>query len=453
MGGTRGDSQGCYAGGIRRRALSVSRAVVFIVAGVVPVQLLAQQLANTAPPLVFDGVTIVDVANGKLLPAQRVVILGNRIQTIERSGANPVPKGARVVDARGQYLIPGLWDMHFHVQGYPEVMYPLAIANGVTGVRDMNHAHLDSLLRWRREIMVGARVGPRMVLTGGYLGDEGDFDAQIRVTTPKQARRVVDSLQAASVDFIKVRNGLSREVYFAAVAEARRIGIPLVGHLSTGVTVAEASDSGQRTIEHTTACRDADTDEQCAALAARLRRNGTWITPTLALGHYFAGGVAPERLRFWPDTVHGAFEGLQRGSRASDEASATQRLAKAIRAGIPLLAGTDAAPLFPENTAGYSLQEEVIWFVAGGLSPVAALRTATLNPALYLGATDSLGTVAVGKLADLVVLAADPLADIHNITTIAAVVANGRYFDRTHLDALLAEVEHRGRGRAVAPVP
>ena len=119
----------------------------------------------------------------------------------------------------------------------------------------------------------------------------------------------------------------------------------------------------------------------------------------------------------------------------------------------PVLAGTDAAPIFPENTAGFSLREEVIWFVASDMNPVAALQTATLNPAIYSRATDSLGTVAVGKVADLVVLEADPLVDIRNVTKIATAIANGRYFDRAQLDRVLADVEHRGQGRSAIPMP
>lgn len=405
-----------------------------------------------AVPLVFDSVTVVDVEHGKLLPVQRVVIVGNRIQRMGKVNTVARPKGALVVAAHGKYLIPGLWDMHEHVIGYPDVFFPLFIANGVTGVRDMNTAHLDSLFRWRREIVAGERVGPRIVLTGGYLGNSGDFDSQIKVTTPEQARRVVDSLKAVGVDFIKTRDGLIREVYFAALAEARRIGIPLVGHISTGVTAAEASDSGQRTLEHVGGCPDGP-PAQCAALAARFLRNDTWVTPTMALSRYFFGGVAPERLRFWPDTVRGAWAGMNYTSAEADRAAATQNLTAMIRAGFPLLAGTDAAPIFPENTPGFSLQEEVAWFVEGGLSPLDALRTATLNPAKYLHATDSLGTVATGKVADLVLLDADPLAEIHNIAKISAVVANGRYFNRAQLDSLITEVERRGRGRAVTPTP
>lgn len=267
----------------------------------------------------------------------------------------------------------------------------------------------------------------------------------IAVTSPAQARAVVDSLQAAGADVIKVRVGLSRAVYFAIAAEARRRGIPLVGHLSDSVSAAEASDSGQRSIEHgfPSDCSAPDREDECSALAARFVRNGTWVTPTIVFGRYLFGGVAPERLRYWPDTVGGqasilsAFEGDGLGHEWKP------LIARYKRAGIPLLAGTDASPTFRENTPGFSLHEELALLVEGGLTPLEALQTATLNPAKYLDGADSLGTVAAGKLADLVLLDRNPLEDIRNTTRIRAVVADGRYFDRAALDDLIAEVERR----------
>jgi hypothetical protein len=127
---------------------------------------------TTAAPLVFDRVTVVDVEAGKLVPDQRVIIVGTRIQTVGGASAVPLPPGAQVVDAQGKYLIPGLWDMHVHPHRAIDIFYPLFLANGVTGIRDAwSTEPLDSLVQWWREILAGTRVGPpRQLLAGRAFG-------------------------------------------------------------------------------------------------------------------------------------------------------------------------------------------------------------------------------------------------------------------------------------------
>jgi imidazolonepropionase-like amidohydrolase len=258
---------------------------------------LTAQDRPAASSLAFAHVTVIDVTDGRLLPEQTVVLAGQRIQVVGPAATTPIPQRAQVVDARGKYLLPGFWDMHVHVLEYPDIFYPFFIANGVTGVREMHQSAfpLDSLLQWRREITTGARVGPRIVGTGGFLESESTDLAPLAivVTTPDEARHAVDSLQAAGADFVKIRGGLPREIFFAIAAEARRIGLPLAGHLSDSVTVAEAADSGQRSIEHfnypdleQSCSSDVDTAERCAALVARMQRNDTWFVPTLSALYY-----------------------------------------------------------------------------------------------------------------------------------------------------------------------
>lgn len=393
-------------------------------------QVHAQQQATTPTALVFDGVTVVDVGEGKLVPDQRVVITGNRIAAVGGAGMVKVPKEARVIDAGGRYLMPGLWDMHTHVSATPEVFSSL-LANGVIGIQDMGVApgRFDSILRWRREVLAGTRLGPRILTAGPVLDVKlGDANLEVwTVATPEEGRRAVDSLKAAGADFIKIRSSsMSREIYFAIAAESRRVGIPFVGHLPVAVPVAEASDSGQRSIEHGNEIQSpcsgpvassqgwpyAKEDEVgCAAHAAQFIRNGTWFTPTIGILTGFLGQLE-----------------TQLGQSLTG--SAKDLLRESHRFGVPMLAGTDN---------WLPLSEELKLLVdVGKMTPLEALRTATLNPAKYFGATDSLGTVARGKLAELVILDADPLEDISNTTRISAVVANGRYFDRAALDDLLA---------------
>lgn len=263
----RGRSQECRARGGKWRSLGSSLvrsgAVALVLAGAIPARVRSQQQATSSSPLVFDGVTVIDVERGKLLPAQRVIIVGNRIQTVGGVGAVKVPPNAQVVDAHGKYMIPGMWDMHIHAFRIQQhdgkldiaaLMYPLLLANGVTGIRDAgSRIPLDSLILWRREILAGSRLGPpRQLLSGMYLNDEygnckGDPLA-LCVTDSARARYLVDSLKAAGADMIKLRD-LRREMYFAGAAEARRVGIPFGGH-RRDVTAIEASDSGALIIDH-----------------------------------------------------------------------------------------------------------------------------------------------------------------------------------------------------------
>jgi imidazolonepropionase-like amidohydrolase len=174
-----------------------------------------------------------------------------------------------VIDGRGKYLIPGLWDMHVHtvVPAGDEVL-TLYVANGVTGIRDMA-GELDQLVSWRQEISTGVRVGPRMVISGPYL-EGGDVPIpHLLVRTPADAQPAVDSLLRLGVDFIKVHSQLNRETYFAIARAARARSIPFVGHVPRSVGAAEASDSGQKSIEHLLTIPNACTQEEVATLAPR----------------------------------------------------------------------------------------------------------------------------------------------------------------------------------------
>ncbi len=402
-----------------------------------------------AAALVLDRVTVVDVEGGKLVPEQRVVIVGNRIQAVGAVGKVKSPKDAYVVDARGKYLIPGLWDMHTHSE-FTNAAYHVLIAYGITGIRDAHSGvPLDTQVQRWREILAGTRVGPpRQLLTGQSFGQHYNSSDSAVV------KHIVDSLKAHGANFLKVY-----PYSVTVAAAARRAGIPFGGHMiylsmfgdykSAPETAIEASDSGMRIFDHITPsklpkfCFGANASpEQCRPVAEHLRKNASWLVPTLSWEKFSRdksfGARADE---FWSG-------GLLQGSwlrdsvlfklrRLADSGDGLLRVAQ--RVGLPILAGTDApnggAPL------GFSLHMELAMYVLEGLTPLEALRTATLNPAKLLHGTDSLGTVAPGKLADLVLLDADPLTDITNTTTIRAVVANGRYFERAALDRLLTAIQ------------
>jgi hypothetical protein len=401
-------------------------------------------------PLVFDRVTVIDVEHGRRIGDQRVVIIGNRIRAVGSVRTVALPVHARVIEARGKYLIPGLWDMHTHAMRATDLFYPRFIAYGVTGIRDAwSPMPLDTLQMLRREILAGTRVGPpRQILSGPRLNEwsascpEEASAGMVCIPDSATARRVVDSLKAAGSDMIKTY-ALGQTMYFVIAAEARRVEIPFGGHIgpnyekdslslggawrsapgmffgSRGTPAAEAADSGARIIDHLnsnggldTLCfgRDASV-ARCAPMAARFRRRNTWWVPTV--------GVEGRNLYDYPEITDGF-------------------LHIAEQVGLPILAGTDVMyDGSPIIEAGTTLHAELFALVRSGFTPLDALQAATLNPAKCLHATDSLGTVTAGKLADLVLLDADPFVDITNTRKIRAVVANGRYFDRAALDAML----------------
>jgi hypothetical protein len=470
----------------------VSGVVALILAGAVPGTAAVQQSATAPTSLMFDGVTVVDVEHGTLIPKQRVVIAGNRIQAMGDIGAVKAPQGAQVVEAQGKYLIPGLWDLHTHLLGYAsDVFYPLFIANGVTGIRDAwSEVPLDTLRRWRQEILVGTRVGPpRQILSGVSINEaadceRGDLVGQVCVSEgdSADARKLVSELKAAGADMLKMYD-LSAKMYFVIAAEARRVDLPFGGHVYF-TSAQEASDSGAGILDHlltaglNSICWGDDASlEECQPLADHLRHNGTWYTLTLVAhrgGGMWVGRHAAVVFSRFSERLRKYWEGATLNGDSSDRAvgDSTEALSAPIpgsiadslgnmylmqRVNLPILAGTDAvAPHFTNLvtrtvTPGFSLHAELAMEVAEGLTPLNALQTATLNPAKFLHATDSLGTVAPGKLADLVLLDADPLADINNTTTIRAVVANGRYFDRAALDSLLAEVRVKVKQEPAKP--
>jgi imidazolonepropionase-like amidohydrolase len=456
-----------------------------------------QSGAPTATSLALTHVTVIDTAGGPPRGDMTVVITGDRITAVATSAGFEPPLHTQIVDATGKYLIPGLWDMHVHVLRRERlyIYFPLLIANGVTGVRDMGSGmSLDGIVALRQQIAAGTMLGPRLVAAGPVVDGPKFTGADImNVATVEQARAAVASLQAAGMDFVKVYDNLSRESYFAIADAAKKLDFPLTGHVPFAVTAREASDAGQRSIEHSTgvllACsteereltrrygeaarepdfslanilsiradiRAADTlgKERCAELLQRFRKNGTWQCPTLVVQR-FAFAYDPERMprdrrlayipaawrkRWAPESW------MYTKSFTAEDRAGTHRLYQTLlelvgtmrREGVDLLAGTDLQT--PYNFPGFSLHDELALLVEGGLTPLEALQTATINPARFLHRLDTLGTVERGKLADLVVLAANPLEDIHNTQKIAGVVVGGRYLPEAELQKMLADVE------------
>src|SRR5690349_1559456 len=439
-------------------------------------------------PIVITHATVINPGTSSVRTDQTVVITGDHITSVSDAAKFQSPKIARVIDATGQYLIPGLWDMHVHsafgdwFPGGRDIILPLFIANGVTGVRDMG-GDAPVLLEWRKEIADGQTMGPRMIISGamldGYLPNSKlRFPSSIAITTPASAVAAVDSLKAQGVDFIKVQSVISHDAYLAAAAEAHKQGLPFVGHVPDKVRIEEVVEAGQKSIEHLMGIFEGCSTEEdkfikgegslklllttqdqqlCGSLIKLLAQNQTCQVPTLAwqrggtfldqrdLKHQPLDKYVPA---YWRDVTWRRFTDEMMPDLLRDPlplrreyfARNLQIVGALHRGGVPFMAGTDTAPgvyIMP----GFSLHDELANFVESGFTPMESLQTATSNPARFLGMESSFGSVEPGKIADLVLLSANPLEDIRNTRKITAVIANGRLFDRVVLDHILLNVE------------
>jgi imidazolonepropionase-like amidohydrolase len=459
--------------------------------------------ARTTTPLAFTNVTLVDVAQVRLVPAQTVLVEKGRIASVAPAAEAVLPPGAQAVDGTGRFLMPALWDMHAHVYAVsPLLDLPLYIAYGVTNVRDMQGcptegdpfiACPEDKRRWTDEAVRGERVGPRIIASTSFMANgpgmvehlksvPGFFDT----ATPAQARAFVRHW-AGRVDAIKVYDRIPRDAYLALADEARSLGLDVVGHRPHAVSAIEAARH-QRSLEHArfllhesfagsaalralggtpawTEDRRRMLDEHDPALAATIFdamvRAGTWYVPTHLTRWVDAYADDPvvrddPLLRYlhplmkwqWLEDVDATVS-----RDPSPEARATYRAfyrkgleltGAAHRAGVKILVGTDYI------VAGADVHRELEQLVAAGLTPADALRAATLGPAEYFGLGDDYGGIAPGKVADLILLNADPLADVRNTRQIEAVVFDGNIYDRAALDGLSDLVERRARSRAVA---
>ena len=425
----------------------------------------------------------------------RVVIRNARIASITPARAFAANVDDSVVDGRGKFLIPGLWDMHVHIDTTEAWFFPLSIAAGVTGVRDMGGL-LSRIRQWKRPPPPGT-LRPTIIASGPIMtGPVADTDSRlVRVGTPAQGSRVVDTLLDAGVDFIKVHDWLSRETYLAIATEARRRGSYVVGHLPIAVDPIDAVRARQRSIEHMGsgwsglllfasgdrrvidsvskwANVEAGTEglmkhftpswqrrlannfssSRARTLCRTLADGGVWLTPTTYFSAYLtlmpldSSLVRDQRLQYLPASVREMTqyvvppERFARAARRSPNVQVYETRALLMRIcrneGVHLLAGTDVGPYGP-MIPGFTLHDELARLVADGLTPLQALQTATINPARFFRAADTTGSIAPGKRADLVLLDANPLTNINNIRRINAVVVNGRLITSTERQQML----------------
>ena len=411
--------------------------------------------SSGADRIAFTGATVVTLAAAGVLESTTVVVEGGRIAAIVPDSGFTAAPGTELVDANGRWLLPGLVDSHVHMVTNGEDDLMLYLAAGVTAVRVMWGN--DVYLGWREEIAAGTREGPRLyVASPGVDGPGAFWPGSIVASNEVEARMAVDDLAARGFDAIKVYNNLGSSAYVAIANEAESIGIPFVGHVPFAVGAEAALADGRiRSIEHFTRFVSEVTtgnswgtplDEDGAnAIAESLFLAGTWNVPTLVVQLRTADQVPALEAHPVMDWVSPGMRAFLRdpstqppaAGAASDPASRLALVRLLHERGVRLAIGTDTGIryVFP----GFSVHEELRNFVAAGLSPEAAIRAATVSAWALLGAAGEGGTVEVGKRADLLLLAADPLADVDNLLRRVGVMASGRWYAQSRLMSLVQE--------------
>jgi imidazolonepropionase-like amidohydrolase len=455
----------------------------------VPASLLAALLvagvAEGAATLAITNVTVIDVEDGQTRAAQTVVVEDGRIRSIEQTQRALVPPGATIVDGKGRFLLPGFWDMHVHSHRDRRwtYHYPLFVAHGITGVRDAG-THLSSALEWI-DAVKGNPLAPTVVWGSPPLdGPSPILSFGLALESEAATDEIAGLIRRSGFDFIKTYDRLPPATYRALAHAAKRENLRIEGHVPLAMSPAEAVAAGHAVIDHLTLVVEscvpgalehvharvaADPDgadsmallmdpaltrlldgydaDSCRKLFTEFAEHRVWQVPTLV---QLRGFVQPEEAARLAaartaETTPTLLAEWQSAASESDKATLAAGVAMFRRqlallrpmqdAGVRLMVGTDTSSE-PWVFAGSSVHDEMELFVVAGLSPLEALQAATLNPLQYAGRARKGRAVAVGEVADLVLLDADPRIDIARTRAIRAVILRGRLFDRDALEDL-----------------
>lgn len=440
--------------------------------------------------VLIRNVGIVSMKSPRVEEKRDVYLRGGKIWKIEKTRSKTVGENAQIVDGTNKFLMPGLRDAHVHAWD-AELFFPIYLANGITGIRDMGGV-LEPYQKWREKARADASfLMPKTFVAGMILnGAPPNAPFFLDVRTAEEGRRQVRELKKRGADFIKVYSLLSKEVYAAIADECRRQNITFAGHVPFGVSAAEASEIGQKSLEHLRgfsiaastdetnlrrrllelaepvqkaekfdfqlakksydyeddAAHDSFDRKKMEKLAKILKKNGTFVSPTLvvlrgARESNQAEIRADKNLRYFPEYVRKLIVPAESPS-AEKRAANEKRFARDLeivkilhRAGVKIIAGTDAPN--PYVTPGFSLHDELELYVSSGaMSPFEALKTATVNAAEFVGAANDAGRIEPGKIADLILLKANPLENVANARRIRAVFLDGVFLPNEKLQNL-----------------
>jgi imidazolonepropionase-like amidohydrolase len=453
---------------------------------------------NGESSILFESVTVIDAKFGERQNLN-VLISGNKIIKVSD---RPIENSSncKVINGKGKYLIPGLWDAHVHITftpGLEQAMFPLFLGNGITSIRDTGGL-ITEVLPWKEKSLQEPNSSPRLFIAGPLLdghpnvydGSPGRPEISVDLSSEKEAIEMVNYLASSGVDLIKSYEMLSPEMFMTILAAAKKHNLPVTGHVPLSVDVIEASEAGLRSMEHLrnlemSCSSDFDSllqarkqmlakgkddlggalrseihssqrmhafrtfDEQRASkVLSALEKNNTWQVPTAALStggmnRLFEKEEWKKNFEFLPDMIKSKW--IEAAKKATENQSSEISIAHGewvlmmVRKMKDYKIKVMAGTDTPIGflTPGFSLHKELEMLVKGGMLPLEAIESATLLPAKYFKVQDSIGTIEKNMIADLVLLNANPLIDITNTQKIDAVVRNGKFYNRKALDSLL----------------
>lgn len=452
--------------------------------------------AGVKGDVIIRHATMVDVEHARTIADQAVVLRGSDIVAVGSDREISTQwQTQRSVDGKGRYLIPGLWDMHVHFGGGPELieenkaLLPLYIAHGITTIRDCSGDLPEQVLAWRNEIATGRLLGPQLFSSGAKLeGIRPVWKGTIEVGNQADVDAALVRLQKDRVDFMKITDStLDPQLFLYAVSRAKQLGLRSSGHIPMALTVQQAVDAGISSIEHLDYAYKAGVKDEASiaadfaagridraeasrrldqgfdravAMAAyrRFAAQGVFVTPTLNGGRIIAfldrdPHTDDPYLAYIGPKLRKTYDWrIERANKATPaEIQARQahygRVAAVLpmlqQAGVTIIAGTDAGFLNSFDYPGVGLHDELGLFVENGLTPAQALSAATRSGPAWFGKLDHYGAVARGKAADLVLLERNPLEDIAAVRAIDTVIMRGQIYDRAALDSMLNETRKK----------
>lgn len=440
----------------------------------------AVQAQEVNHDLLVQNVTIIDVKTGDAHSGRSVGIDGDKITKIYEADVK-ASADTQTIDATGKFIIPGLWDMHTHYFWNYTSSNPALIANGVTGIREM-WGNIEVIKMVRDQTAAGNMVAPDIYTAGAIIdGTPPIWPGSAGVGNAEEAIAEVDKQIAQGVDFLKVYSRLTKEAYYAIAEKSKEANIPFAGHIPSSITIWEAMEAGQYSSEHMYGILEAvnSNPEELAAqpspfseksmelmvdnfdedlfdsLATVMAKSEMWLSPTLTVLRSIANlddstYTNDPRLKYVPAFMTASWNPANdfrfKGRPASFYKTSRKNykfqlslMGKLADKGVKIIAGTDFAN--PYCFPGFSLHDELALMVEGGMSTLQALQAATINAAIFQGKESQFGTVENGKLASLVLLNANPLADISNTQKIETVILRGKVMDRTALDKLLVSAQ------------
>lgn len=426
--------------------------------------------AQLQDPKALTGVHVIDVESGEIMKDQTVIISGDRIYSIGPASDITIPEGAMVIDGSGQYLMPGLAEMHGHVPptipppNFPEYFNEdyvtstlfLYVAAGITTVRGM--LGYEDQLSLKEKVNSGEWIGPNLYLAGPSFNGNS-------VSSPEQAEEKVRTQIEQGWDLLKIHPGLSREEYDAMANTANELGIRFGGHVPADVGIVHAIEMGQETMDHIDgyyiylqSFEPGERESKMEEVVSMTKESGAWIVPTQALWETIIGAGDYENmaefdeLKYIPGAVRSNYmnwveNNLTNNPNYNSENAALEAewrqkiLAEMYDQDVRILMGTDAPQLF--SVPGFSIHRELPYMKDAGMSNLDILRTGTLAVGEYFSNEDTFGQIREGHRADLIMLEGNPLEDLGFLKDHSGVMVQGNWYSRDMIDQKLAEIEQR----------